>query len=101
MNDRTPEGVETLEQGDQRSVIGIGEELENALAAHQRNRAIGERLRFESLAMPTLEVQPIDIADYVAGTGQFHEEPPAVRLRAMHLDHAIDDDHQNIGGRPL
>src|SRR5690348_7768838 len=101
MNDRTPESVEALEQLDQRGVIGIGEKLEDALAADQRHRTIGEGLRLESLAVPTLEVHPIDMADYVAGARQFDQESAAVGLRTVHFDHAIDDDHQNVGRRTL
>ncbi len=41
MHDGAPEGVEALEQGDQRSVIGIGEQLNDTLAANQRYRAVG------------------------------------------------------------
>jgi hypothetical protein len=35
MHDRTPKGVETLKQVNQRGVIGTGEELEDALTADQ------------------------------------------------------------------
>jgi hypothetical protein len=40
MHDRAPESVEPFEQADQRGMVGISQELEDALAADEREQGL-------------------------------------------------------------
>src|SRR5581483_11320266 len=51
--------------------------------------------------MAAASVEQIDVTDEVAGSRQLDHESATVGLRTMDLDHAVDDQHQDVGRRTL